>query len=243
MITRLIALRYAVFAYAVFVLTMVYLVGFLSDVVVPRAIDTGPVEALPPSVLIDVGLVTLFCVPHSVMARPSFKRLWRRFLPREAQRSTYVLVSSLLLLLLFWQWRALPQQVWALDGVSAVALWLLFGTGWAIAVGATWMIDHFELFGLREALDAALMARRRRTTLVTPALYAVVRHPIMLGFLLAFWATPHMTLGHLVFAATMTAYVALALPFEERDLEGEFGAAYIDYRKRVPALLPRPWRQ
>jgi protein-S-isoprenylcysteine O-methyltransferase Ste14 len=191
------------------------------------------------AIVVDLLLLSLFAIQHSVMARPAFKRWLVKFLPAASQRSTYVLLSSLILLLLFWQWRPIPAPVWQASGIAA---WLLIGVhwlGWLIAFASTHMIDHFDLFGLRQAFSALRGAEISGQPFRTPLLYKIVRHPIMLGFLLAFWATPEMTFGHLLFALANTAYILVALQFEERDLIAEFGATYQDYRRRVPMLLPR----
>jgi methanethiol S-methyltransferase len=173
------------------------------------------------------------------MARPAFKRWWNRIFPVACQRSTYVLLSSLILLLLFWQWRPIPMAVWRIEGLAA---WLLIGVywlGWSIVFASTFMIDHFDLSGLRQAFFALRGAGQPGQSFKTPLLYKIVRHPLMLGFLLAFWATPEMTVGHLLFAIMTTAYILVGLQFEERDLIAEFGTTYQQYRERVPMLVPR----
>src|SRR3954463_15042334 len=241
MFARLLIMFYALTSYALFLMSFVWALGFVGDYnqLASKSIDSGspgsPVEAT----LVDVLLLALFAIQHSVMARPAFKRWLTRIIPAATERSTYVLLSSLILLLLFWQWRPIPAPVWQASGIAA---WLLIGVhwlGWLIAFASTHMIDHFDLFGLRQAFVAFRGSEIPGQSFRTPLLYKIVRHPIMLGFLLAFWATPEMTVGHLLFALANTAYILAALQFEERDLIAEFGATYQDYRRRVPMLLPR----
>jgi protein-S-isoprenylcysteine O-methyltransferase Ste14 len=237
MFARLLILFYAIVSYAVFFVASLYAIGFVGNVAVPKSIDSGRPENLGEAVGINLLLLGLFAIQHSIMARPAFKRWWVTIFPAACQRSTYVLLSSLILLLLFWQWRPIPTQVWRVEGISA---WLLIGAGWlgwAIAFASTYMIDHLDLFGLRQAF--AREAAAPGQSFKTPLLYKVVRHPMMLGFLLAFWATPEMSVGHLLFTIMNTAYILIALQFEERDLMAEFGAAYQQYRERVPMVLPR----
>lgn len=239
MLARLPILFYAIVSYAVFFVSTIYAIGFVGNFAVPKSIDTGRSENLAEAVGVNLLLLGLFAVQHSIMARPAFKRWWTGVLPAAAQRSTYVLLSSLILLLLFWQWRPIPMLVWRLDGIAA---WLMIGVfwlGWAITFASSHMINHFELFGLSQAISAWRGTQAASQSFKTPLLYKVVRHPIMLGFLLAFWATPEMTVGHLFFAVLNTAYILAGVHFEERDLIAEFGATYQQYRARVPMLLPR----
>src|SRR5215470_12362838 len=239
MFARLLILFYAIVSYAVFFVSTLYAIGFVGNFRVPKSIDTGAPASLGDAIVIDVLLLGIFAIQHSIMARPAFKRWWATILPQACQRSTYVLLSSLILLLLFWQWRPIPTPVWRVDGIAA---WLLIGVcwlGWSIAFASTYMIDHLDLFGLRQAIAALRGAAPPDQSFKTPLLYKVVRHPMMLGFLLAFWATPEMSVGHLLFAIMNTAYILVALQFEERDLMAEFGATYQQYRERVPMVLPR----
>ncbi|MCK1387183.1 methanethiol S-methyltransferase [Bradyrhizobium sp. 21] len=243
MLSRLAILLYAIVSYAVFTVSFLYALGFVGNYVVPKSIDNsidvGRRTNLGEAIVVDLLLLGLFAIQHSVMARPSFKRRMTKLLPAACQRSTYVLLSSLILLLLFWQWRPIPTPVWQIDGIAA---WLLTGVhwlGWVIVFASTYMIDHFDLFGLRQAFVALRGAEISGQSFRTPLLYKIVRHPLMLGFLIAFWATPEMTAGHLLFAIANTAYILVGLQFEERDLIAEFGITYQEYRRRVPMLVPR----
>lgn len=238
MISRVLILLYAIVSYALFTISFLYSIGFVGNHVVPKSIDTGPPANPGEAVIVNMLLMSLFAIQHSVMARTAFKRWSATFLPAACQRSTYVLLSSLVLLLLFWQWRPILTPIWQVSGPMA---WLLIGVhwlGWLIAFASTHMIDHFDLFGLRQAFFAWRGAEMPNQSFRTPLLYKIVRHPLMLGLLLAYWATPEMTSGHLLFALANTAYILVALQFEERDLIAEFGATYQDYRRRVPMLVP-----
>jgi protein-S-isoprenylcysteine O-methyltransferase Ste14 len=239
MFARLLILFYSIVSYVVFLVSFLYALGFVGNYFVPKSIDVGGRTNLTGAILVDLLLLGIFAIQHSIMARPAFKQGWARILPVACQRSTYVLLSSLILLLLFWQWQPIPIQVWRVDGMAA---WLLIGVhwlGWLVVLASTFMIDHFDLSGLRQAFFALRGAEMPGQSFKTPLLYKIVRHPLMLGFLLAFWATPEMTAGHLLFAITTTAYILVALRFEERDLIAQFGTTYQQYRRRVPMLLPR----
>jgi protein-S-isoprenylcysteine O-methyltransferase Ste14 len=239
MFARSLILLYALVSYTVFFASFAYGLGFVGNYLVPKSIDVGGSAALSEAIVIDALLIGLFAIQHSVMARPAFKRWWAKTLPVACQRSTYVLLSSLLLLLMFWQWRPIPAPIWQVEGIAAWALIGLYWLGWVIALASTFMIDHFDLSGLRQAFFAMRGAEPPAQSFKTPLLYKVVRHPLMLGLLLAYWATPEMTVGHLLFAVLNTAYILIGLQFEERDLIAEFGATYQQYRRRVPMLLPR----
>ena len=239
MIGHVAAVVYGIASYLVFVCSLLYAVAFIGNYLVPKSIDVGYVDGLARSVLINVALLGLFAVQHSVMARPAFKRWWTTIVPVSCERSTYVLVSSLLLILIFWQWRPMVATIWHVEGLPAALLTAVFWIGWLIALASTYMIDHFELFGLRQVSAARRGAATRVQPFKTPLLYRLVRHPLMLGFLLAFWATPHMTAGHLLFATLTTAYIFVGTRLEERDLITQFGARYEQYRQVVPMLLPR----
>jgi methanethiol S-methyltransferase len=239
MFARLLILVYAIMSYAVFLVSFLWAVGFVGNYLVTKSIDVGGRTNLSGAIVVDLLLLGLFAIQHSVMARPAFKQWWAKLFPVACQRSTYVLLSSLILLLLFWQWRPIPMPIWQVGGMAA---WLLIGVswlGWLIVLASTFMIDHFDLSGLRQAFFALRGAEIPSQSFKTPLLYKIVRHPLMLGFLLAFWATPEMTAGHLLFAIMTTAYILVALQFEERDLIAQFGTTYQQYRRRVPMLLPR----
>ena len=238
MIGRVAALIYGVASYLVFFISFVYTVAFIGNYWVPKSIDVGSESGLMPSILINVALLGAFAVQHSVMARPAFKRWWTTIVPASCERSTYVLISSLLLILILWQWRPITTTIWRVEGVPAAILSAISWIGWLMALASTYSIDHFELFGLRQVFDTMRGAVARATAFKTPLLYRLVRHPLMLGFLLAFWATPHMTAGHLLFAVMMTGYILVGVQLEERDLVAQFGATYEQYRRRVPMLMP-----
>ena len=239
MIGRIAALIYGLASYLIFSLSFGYAPAFVGNFLVPKSIDVGPDTAPAQAVLINAMLFAAFAIPHSVMARPAFKRWWTRIVPASCERSTYVLISSLLLILVFWQWRPIVTTIWRVEGWPAATLTAMFGLGWLIAMASTFQIDHFELFGLRQVVDIMRGAADRVQAFKTPLLYRLVRHPLMLGLLLAFWATPHMTSGHLLFAVMNTAYILVGVRLEERDLVTTFGATYELYRQRVPMLLPR----
>ena len=241
---RPLSLLYGILSYCIFFATFLYAIGFVGGLVVPKGIDSGERASLPTSLAINIGLLSVFAVQHSVMARPAFKGWWTRFVPQAVERSTYVLASSIALLLLFWLWRPMTTIVWDIEPAPArLAVWGLFWLGWLTVLVATFLINHFDLFGLRQVY---LFATGRPYTPVgfrTPALHQVVRHPIMLGFLIAFWAAPTMTAGHLLFSAVTTAYVLLALQLEERDLVTFHGEDYRAYQRQVRMLLPIPIRR
>ena len=239
MFARLLILFYAIASYAVFLVSFLYIVGFVGNCIVPKSIDAGVPVNLGEAIAVNLLLLGMFAVQHSVMARPAFKLWWARMLPAACMRSTYVLLSSLLLLLLFWQWRPIPIPIWRIDGVAAGLLTGFQWLGWLTVLASTFMIDHFDLSGLRQGYSALRGAEAPEPSFKTPLLYRIVRHPLMLGLLLAFWSTPEMSAGHLLFAIVNTAYILVGLQFEERDLIAQFGTTYQQYRRRVPMLLPR----
>ncbi len=234
-----IAALYGLACYACFLGSFLYAIGFVGDFAVPKTIDSNAGAAWPEALLIDLLLLGLFAIQHSVMARPGFKAVWTRIVPRAVERSTYVLFSSLLLILLMWKWQAIPAVVWDVSAPLPKAILLaLCAVGWLIVLLSTFMINHFDLFGLRQVylrmrgLDYAPLHFTQR------ALYKFVRHPIMLGFVIAFWAAPHMSAGHLVFAIMTTGYILAGIFLEERDLMKFHGTEYGAYRARVPMLFP-----
>ena len=236
---RAIAFLYGLVSYVIFLLTLLYAIGFVGEMLVPKAINTGPPGPFLQSLLINVVLLGLFAVQHSVMARPAFKRAWTKIVPTSVERSTFVLVSSLLLVLLYWMWQPMPDVVWSVENATArMVLQVLFFIGWGILVIATFNIGHFELFGLDQVVRNFRGRDLARHAFKMPGLYKLVRHPIMLGFVIAFWSTPHMTVGHLVFSVATTGYIIIGILLEERDLMTFLGAEYAEYRRKVPMLIP-----
>jgi methanethiol S-methyltransferase len=240
---RFLIVGYGAGAYLLFLAAFLYLIGFLGNFWVPRSVDHGLNAPIGEAVLINVLLLAAFGVQHSVMARPAFKAWWTRFVPPTIERSTYVWLSSAVLVLLYWQWRTMPAVIWDVwQPAGRMALWALFWLGWAIALAATFMVSHFDLFGLRQVYLAWRGKPYTHIGFHVRWLYRLVRHPLMLGFLIAFWATPTMTAGHLLFSIAMTGYILIATQLEEHDLVEVLGDEYRDYRRRVPGLLPRPRR-
>jgi methanethiol S-methyltransferase len=238
--SRTLAIGYGIASYLVFLATFLYAIAFVGDFLVPKTIDSGHSGSIRAALVIDLVLLGLFGLQHSAMARPAFKQIWTRMIPRTIERSTYVLISSLVLDLLFWQWQPMPHVIWNVkSAVGILLLRLLFVAGWLIVLFSTYLINHADLFGLRQVF---LADRYSHLSFRTPVLYRIVRHPIMLGFIIAFWATPKMTVGHFVFAVVTTGYILVAIQFEERDLLTYYGEAYADYRHRVSMLLPLPKR-
>lgn len=240
---RFLVLCYGIVAYLMFLASFLYTIGFVGNWLAPKSIDSGTAVDWVTSVVVDGLLLGLFAVQHSVMARPAFKRHWTRIVTEPAERSTYVFLTALILGLLFWQWRPLPQPVWDLaPGSLRMLLWGISGLGWLIVLISTFLIDHFELFGLRQVIAYFAGREPRKIDFQARVFYRYVRHPLMVGFLIAFWATPTMSVGHLFFAAMITAYVLVAIRLEERDLASAHGEAYRQYQRQVGMLIPRPAR-
>jgi protein-S-isoprenylcysteine O-methyltransferase Ste14 len=243
------AALYGVVAYAIFLATFLYAAGFVGNLLVPKSIDIGaPVgaagEPVAVSVLVNIALLGLFAVQHSVMARPAFKRWWTRFVPKPVERSTFVLLASGALIVLFAQWRPLNAVVWDLSGgLAGAALIAQCALGWCLVLASTFQIDHFELFGLKQVWHRVTGRAAPAPEFRTPLFYRHVRHPIYLGFMLAFWSTPVMSAGHLLFAAVTSGYILIGIWFEERDLVAQFGQRYRDYRAQVGMLVPRAFRR
>ena len=239
MIERIVALTYGVACYGVFFATLLYAIGFLGNFEVPKSIDSGPQGSALAALLIDGALLTIFALQHSIMARPQFKRAWTRLVPEPVERSTYVLFSSVALLLLFWLWQPIGGVVWSVaPGWAATAIYMLYATGLFIVLLSTFLINHFDLFGLPQVW---LYFRGREYTHLrfrTPFFYRYVRHPLYVGWLLTFWSAPVMTIAHFFFAVMTTAYILVAIRFEEADLVAAYGEKYLQYKERVPMLIP-----
>jgi protein-S-isoprenylcysteine O-methyltransferase Ste14 len=240
----MVAVVYGLFCYLVFLASFLYAIGFIGNIVVPKAIDSSPSVSMPEALVINLILLGLFAMQHSVMARPGFKAVWTRLVPRVAERSTYVLISSLLLGLICWKWQAIPAVVWDVSSpILKTLLVALFASGWLILLLSTFMINHFDLFGLRQVFLRLRGLDYTPLNFTERALYKFVRHPIYLGFVIAFWATPHMSVGHLLFSIGTTGYILVGIFFEERDLMKSHGTEYGAYRARVPMLLPTGFKR
>ena len=237
---RLFTLCYGSIAYLIFFGTFLYAVGFVSRLVVPKTVDSGSASSPMTALLVNLVLMSIFAVQHSGMARQGFKRLFAHFASPAIERSTYVLLASLSLILLFWQWQPMPMVVWHIEDPVLAGVVTAGGfAGWLIVLYSTFLISHFELFGLTQVVSHFAGRVVEPIKFKTPGLYRLIRHPIYLGFIIAFWCTPTMTLGHLLFAAVTTAYIFVGIYLEERDLVAMFGNEYRHYRERVAMLLPR----
>lgn len=240
---KLLVSLYGLVSYVIFLASFLYAIGFVGNFLVPKSIDSGLQGAFLSSLIINSVLLGLFAVPHSVMARPWFKKKFTQIIPASMERSTYVLLSSLLLFLLYWLWQPMTDIVWHVESsFGAVILWAIFAMGWLIVLLSTFMINHFDLFGLRQVYLNYRDQDYTDLDFKIIGLYKLVRHPIMLGFIIAFWATPVMTVGHLVFAVATTAYIFIALQFEERDLVNIFGEKYKNYQEKVSMVIPLKWK-
>ncbi len=240
---RLAALAYGYLAYGLALATVAYAVGFLANAAVPKTVDAGSLHAVGDPVVVNVALLGLFGLQHSLMARPRFKAVWTRVVPEPIERSTYVLFASLALVVLMAGWRPLPDPVWTVEGLLAPVLWAVYLGGWVLMLASTEMIDGDDLMGIRQVKAYRAGRDFEPIDFQTPYLYRYVRHPIMTGFLVAFWVTPTMTVGHLLFAGGMTAYVLVGVTLEERDMVAAFGDRYRRYRETAPMFVPRPWRR
>ena len=236
---RVLALAYGTFCYVAFFGTFLYAIGFLANEIVPKSIDSGPTGPAGTAVLVDLALLSVFALQHSVMARPGFKRAWTRIVPKQVERPTYVIASSAALALVFACWQPIPAVVWQVQGFGGVTLSLLFFLGIATVLYASFLIDHFDLFGLRQVWLYFRGEPYTEKRFSTPSLYRHIRHPLYVGWFMSFWFTPVMTLGHMLFAAVASAYILVAVIFEERDLIAMLGEDYRRWRERTPAFVPR----
>lgn len=239
---KILFLVYSFGCYLIFFITFLYLIGFVDDLIVPGSLDHAVAEPLPPSfsVLTDLALIALFGIQHSVMARPAFKEKWTRLVPAPIERSTYVLFASAALIVLFLFWQPLPVVIWSLDGAAAGALLAISFLGWGIVLVSTFLINHFHLFGLYQAWQSFTNKEKSELRFRTPLFYKIVRHPLYLGFLIAFWAAPLMTIGHLLFAIGMTIYIFVGIWHEERDLSDLYGPRYEQYKRTTSKIIPLP---
>jgi protein-S-isoprenylcysteine O-methyltransferase Ste14 len=242
--SRIASLFYGVVAYLLFFVAILYGIGFVGNLYVPKGIDGGDVRPAAASIAVDLALLLLFAIQHNVMARPWFKDWWTQYVPRPIERSTYVAASSLILLLLYWQWRPLPDVIWRVENsIGRGVLWALYFAGWAIVFYSSFVIDHFELFGLKQVWMYFRGSEPVHAPFSERSLYRWVRHPLMLGFIVAFWSAPTMSQGRLLFAVVTTLWILIAIRIEERDLVRSLGEPYGHYRERTPMLLPSFWRR
>jgi methanethiol S-methyltransferase len=241
-VSRIGIFLYGLLCYAAFLGVFVYAIGFIGGFVTPTQLDGGPQGTLGQALAIDLGLLALFAVQHSVMARPAFKRWWTGIVPEAAERSTYVIASSLALVALFVHWKPIGGVVWSVPaGTWRASVIGLYAFGWLLLLYTTFLIDHFDLFGLAQVWRCLRGQDYRPPQFHTPSLYKLVRHPLYIAWLIIFWAAPVMTMAHLLFAVMTTSYILIAIQLEERDLVDQFGAAYVTYRRRTPMIVPRLW--
>ncbi len=240
-IGKLLSCTYALLAYVVGMASLLWLAGFLINIVVPKTVDFGPSAPLPSGYFTNIVIVIAYLAVHSVMARPGFKKWWTTIVPEAVERATYVLIAGATTFLLVWLWQPLPETVWRIDNIAFVAaIYALYGTGWLMMLLATFNIDHWSFFGVRQVWNAVLGRSAKAAPFTARFLYGAVRHPISLGWLIVFWATPQMSHGHLLLAVSVSIYIAVITPIEEADLVAELGDDYINYKKRVRAILPWP---
>ena len=237
---RAATLIYGLVCYVMFLGVFLYLIGFLGNYLVPKTVDSGTEGSLTTALLVNILLLAFFGIIHSVMARPTFKNSWTKIVPASVERSTYMLITNLQLMLLFWQWRPMTGMIWEVNNtIGQGILWALFGAGWLLVLVSTLQINHADLFGMRQVWLHFRGREYTHVALATPILYKHVRHPLYVGWIMGFWGTPRMTLGHLMFAVGMTAYIMIAIRYEERDLVRFLGEDYKKYREKVPMLIPR----
>ena len=236
---RLFVFAYGLISYLVFFVSFLYIIGFVGNLVVPKSIDSGAEANLAQSMMINIALLGLFAIQHTIMARPGFKCWWTKIIPVQAERSTYVLAASLILALLCWQWRPMSSVVWSVESsIGRTVLFVLFGLGWGTVLFSSFIINHFDLFGIRQVWFYLTKREYHHVEFKTKSLYRYIRHPLMLGIIIGSWATPLMTTGHLLFAVASTAYILIGIQFEEHDLVQFLGNDYDNYRHRVPMFIP-----
>jgi protein-S-isoprenylcysteine O-methyltransferase Ste14 len=240
----ILAVLYGIVAYVIFLVTFVYAIAFVGDIIVPKTVDSGTPGPLMEALIVNVVLLGIFAVQHSVMARQGFKRWWTRIVPKSVERSTFVVFATAALALMLWQWRPMPDVIWSVqDPIAIAVIQGVFWLGWALLLLSTFLLNHFELFGLRQVLARMMGWKLPEPQFRTPFLYKRVRHPLYLGFILGFWAAPTMTMGHLLLSVGTTGYILIGIFFEERDLVRMFGDQYRNYRRQVSMLIPLPGRK